>query len=70
MNPFKVFAGITLIFVGLTLLSISSMSNVQFGGVVMIGPIPIVFGTSPSIAAFALVIAVVFLLFAFFAFRF
>ncbi len=71
MNPFKVFAGITLVFVGLTLLSLSSIpaQNVQVGGVVMIGPIPLVFGSSPAMASFALVVALVFFLFFLFAFR-
>ena len=71
MNPVKVFTGIMLVFIGLTLLSLSSLSaqNVQVGGVVMIGPIPIVFGSSPAMASFALVMALVFLIFFLMAFR-
>ncbi len=69
MNPFKVFTGVMLVFIGLTLLSISSMQNVQYGGVVLIGPIPIVFGSSPAFASFALILALVFIVFFLVAFR-
>ncbi len=72
MNPFKVFVGITLIFIGLSLLSLSTIANtnnIQVGGVVMIGPIPIVFGNNPMMAYSALVIALIFFLFTIFLFR-
>ncbi len=63
MNPFKVFVGITLVFIGLTLLAIGSISNVQYGGVVLIGPFPIVFGSSPGMAYFALIFALIMFIF-------
>ncbi|MBE8538635.1 TIGR00304 family membrane protein [Geoglobus acetivorans] len=55
MNPVKVFSGITLIFLGLTLYLISKAESVSFGGVVLIGPIPVVFGDSPDIMALAVI---------------
>jgi uncharacterized protein (TIGR00304 family) len=58
-----------LVFIGITMLSISTLQNVQVGGVVMIGPIPIVFGTSPSMALFALIVVLVFIVFSLFVFR-
>ncbi|AIY90607.1 TIGR00304 family membrane protein [Geoglobus acetivorans] len=55
MNPVKVFSGITLISLGLTLYLISKAESVSFGGVVLIGPIPVVFGNSPDIMALAVI---------------
>jgi len=69
MNVLKVFMGLMLVFIGITMLSISTLQNVQVGGVVMIGPIPIVFGTSPSMALFALIVVLVFIVFSLFVFR-
>ena len=59
MNPVKVFSGIALIFLGLTLLIISQAekAEVEYGGVVVIGPIPIVFGSSVSIIALVVLLA-------------
>ena len=59
MNPVKVFSGIALIFLGLTLLIISQTekAEVEYGGVVIIGPIPIVFGSSVSIIALVVLLA-------------
>ncbi len=61
MRVEKVFMGITLIFMGLALLMISSAmhsANVQYGGVVIIGPFPIVFGSSLDMAVFGIFLAV------------
>ncbi len=61
----KVFAGITLIFMGLALLMISSAvhsANVQYGGVIIIGPFPIVFGSSLDMAVLGIIFAVIMLL--------
>ena len=61
----KVFIGITLLFMGLALLAVSSMmnsANVQYGGVIIIGPIPIVVGSSPGMAIFGIMFAIVMLL--------
>jgi uncharacterized protein (TIGR00304 family) len=52
-------SGIILILVGFVLAligAISSASNVAFGGLIMIGPIPIAFGSSPEITVVAMVI--------------
>ncbi len=62
MNPIKVFVGIAIIFLGLSLLALSQ-PNVQFGGVILIGPIPIVLSSSPSMAFFAIILAIAMLLF-------
>ena len=62
MNPFKVMIGITVVMLGLTLLALSSAGNVEYGGVVIIGPVPIVFGSSPDIAVFMVFIALVLIL--------
>ncbi len=51
--------GIYLILIGFALVLIGmifSARNTSFGGLVMIGPIPIAFGTSPEITVIAMVI--------------
>jgi uncharacterized protein (TIGR00304 family) len=67
MNPFKVFAGIMFVMVGLSLLAISSLAgaNAQYGAVVIIGPIPIVLASSPDMAVFLLIFAVMIIALAF-----
>ena len=64
MNPVKVFSGVALVFLGLTLLVISQAgeANIEYGGVVIIGPIPIVFGTSVQLIALVILIAAAFLI--------
>jgi len=65
MRVEKVFAGITLIFMGLALLMISSaasMGDVEYGGVIIIGPFPIIFGSSLDMAVFGIVFAVILIL--------
>lgn len=52
-----IFLGFFLVFIG-TLLSAGGEAEVEGGGVIMIGPIPIVFGTSRG-ATLAMVLAVV-----------
>ena len=64
MNPFKIMIGIVLIFMGMSMLLISQ-SNVKYGGIVIIGPIPIVFGSSPDMAIFSIVIAAILLILAY-----
>jgi len=49
---------------GLTLVAISS-GNLAYGGVILIGPIPIVFGSTPTLAAIGAIIGVIFLLLAY-----
>ncbi len=38
MNPFKVMVGVAVVMLGLTLLALSNAENVEYGGVVVIGP--------------------------------
>ena len=52
---------------GFTLLAVSS--STEYGGIVLIGPIPIVFGSSPEMAALGIVIAAIMLLIMYSAFR-
>ncbi len=66
MNGFDlVTAGIILVFVGfiVVMLSIILMasrgSRVEGGGVIIIGPIPIVFGTNRNITTILLILAIV-----------
>ena len=61
-----IFAGIALIFIGFLLVFIGTLmtaasgeTDVEGGGVIMIGPIPIVFGTSRGAATIAMILAVV-----------
>ncbi len=52
-------SGILLILIGFALILIGavlSASNVTFGGLIMIGPIPIAFGSSPGITVVAMII--------------
>lgn len=49
--------GIILIFIGFALVfagTILSSGEAEFGGLVMIGPIPLVFGTSPGVTLIAM----------------
>jgi len=57
MNPTKFFLGFILIFLGMVLLSLFQ-ENVEFGGVILIGPIPIVIASSPPMAFVALLLLV------------
>lgn len=43
------FIGFIILFLGTILTSIQHSGNSQTGGIIMIGPIPIVFGSSPEI---------------------
>jgi uncharacterized protein (TIGR00304 family) len=55
---YLILAGFALVLIG-TLLS---TRNFAFGGLVMIGPIPIAFGTSPGITVIAMVIGLLLML--------
>lgn len=61
MNPLKVFIGLAMIMLGLTLLALKSV-KVSYGGVVLIGPIPVVFGSNSEMAFFAVILAAILLL--------
>lgn len=53
-------SGILLILIGLvltgTILTLTYAGNANFGGLIMIGPIPIAFGSSPEMTVIAMVI--------------
>ncbi|MCE4605033.1 MAG: DUF131 domain-containing protein [Desulfurococcales archaeon] len=53
-----VFLGVFLVFIGF-LGKISQSSNVEAGGVVIIGPLPIVFGSSSRITLVVLILAII-----------
>ncbi len=57
-----IFLGIALIFIGIALLGLSA-NNVQYGGVIIVGPFPIVFGSSPDMVILGVVLAVILLIF-------
>lgn len=57
-----VHAGIALVILGFILLSFGTFSDAAFGGLVMIGPIPIAFGSSPSMTALSMVVGIVLLI--------
>ena len=60
--------GVLLIFLG-TAFQITSKSEgtgeVQAGGVIMIGPIPIIFGTNKNIATISIVLAIILMIVAY-----
>jgi len=62
MNPFKVFAGITMMMLGFMLLIISQFENVEYGGAIIIGPIPILFASSQPILIFSVIILFIFMM--------
>ena len=63
-----VIIGVLLIFLG-TALQITSKSEgtgeVQAGGVIMIGPIPIIFGTNKNITTISIVLAIILMIVAY-----
>lgn len=66
-----IFIGFMLIFVGTALQSSSSTqksSEVKTGGVILIGPIPIIFGSDKETVITAVVMAIVIMILAYFLF--
>ncbi|MEA1984218.1 MAG: DUF131 domain-containing protein [Euryarchaeota archaeon] len=53
--------GFLMVLAGTVLQFIQGANNKHFGGLVMIGPIPIAFGSSPEITSTMLVIGLLFL---------
>lgn len=73
INPLTIFIilaviGIVVIFIGFVILLLGSLkggeSKVEGGGVVIVGPIPIVIGTSERISRFLIVLAIALTVFA------
>ena len=73
MKPILIFLGIILMFIGFFMITLGMVlpntvtkeeheeqkeSNVKYSGVVMIGPIPIVFGNSPTLMIISILIAI------------
>ena len=54
-----IFIGIIVLFVGTVLQSSSKNSEVHTGGVILIGPIPIIFGNDKSMIVIGIVFAIV-----------
>lgn len=59
--------GIVLLFLGIALISLYSILNItskqngntQFGGIIMVGPIPIVFGNSGPATSIAIALGII-----------
>ncbi len=67
MNLLK--AGFTLITIGFLMVflgTVLSLRGINAGGLILIGPVPIIFGTSPEITIIAMLIGLVLMLFMFF----
>lgn len=62
-----IFVGFTILVLGVILTIIDHPASSQMGGLIMIGPIPIVFGSSPEITTnmlgLGLIISILYLLF-------
>ncbi|NJE30188.1 DUF131 domain-containing protein [Thermococcus sp. 18S1] len=54
-----IFIGFLLVFIGTLVSALGGEADVEGGGVIMIGPIPIIFGTSKGAAGLAAVLAVI-----------
>ncbi|MGB9978009.1 TIGR00304 family membrane protein [Methanobacterium sp.] len=54
-----IFVGIILVIIGTALQSTSQNEEVHTGGVILIGPIPIIFGNDKSLIVGAMIFAVV-----------
>jgi len=63
-----IFLGIILIFVGTALQSTSKTSEVHTGGVILIGPIPIIFGNDKSLIVTGVVFAIIIMVLYYFLF--
>ena len=61
MNPWLWFAGIVLIFIGFMLIIASTLpqKEVRSGGVIMIGPIPLIFGTDKEMVILVSILAII-----------
>jgi uncharacterized protein (TIGR00304 family) len=59
MDVIRVFAGFVLIMLGLSLLTIQSVESVEYGSVILIGPIPIIIASDAGLASIAILLAVI-----------
>jgi uncharacterized protein (TIGR00304 family) len=60
--------GFILIFTGTALQSSSKTSDVKTGGVILIGPIPIIFGSDKGTIVTAVIMAIILMILAYFLF--
>lgn len=67
MRPDKIFVGFVVLFLGFSLLTVSS--STEYGGVILIGPFPIVFGSSPEMASSGILVAMIILVIMYLTFR-
>jgi uncharacterized protein (TIGR00304 family) len=67
LGTFFIIIGFASLFLGVILSAVQNGEGNNFGGLILIGPIPIAFGSSPGITSnmlwIGLIIAVVYLLF-------
>ena len=63
-----IFLGMILIFVGTALQSTSKNSEVHTGGIILIGPIPIIFGNDKSLIITGVIFAVIIMVLYYFLF--
>lgn len=63
-----IFIGFILLFVGSALQASDKSSEVKTGGVVLIGPIPIIFGSDKGLVVTAVIMAIVLMILAYFLF--
>jgi uncharacterized protein (TIGR00304 family) len=54
-----IIVGIVFLIVGLLILTFHKKTKVEGGGLVLIGPLPIAFGTSEKIVYFLLILAII-----------
>jgi uncharacterized protein (TIGR00304 family) len=59
----KITIGMAMVIMGFGLLMLSTVPRVEYGGVILIGPIPIIFGSSIDMAVAGIVMTVLMLLF-------
>lgn len=67
MNPWMLLIGIVFIFIGFILIVVSSLpqkTEIKSGGVVLIGPVPLIFGTDKETIIIASVLAIVIMILA------
>lgn len=62
MDIGRLVIGLALVFLGLTMISISAVSSFSYGALVMIGPVPIVVSSDAGMAVFLMLLAAIMLL--------
>ena len=63
-----IFLGVILIFIGTALQSTSKTSEVHTGGVILIGPIPIIFGNDKGLIITGIIFAIIIMVLYYFLF--